>query len=91
MNKRLASDCRRCRLAACGGKAGRLRGGSGEQIKVVGSSTVYPFTNAVAEEFQRANPGTSVIVESTGTGAGSSCSARASAPISPTSSTLRGR
>ena len=42
----------------------------GAQIKIVGSSTVYPFTTAVAEEFQRANPGTSVIVESTGTGAG---------------------
>ena len=40
------------------------------QIKIVGSSTVYPFTTAVAEDFQRANPGTSVIVESTGTGAG---------------------
>ena len=37
------------------------RGGS--QIKIVGSSTVYPFTTAVAEDFQRANPGTSVIVE----------------------------
>ncbi len=56
-------------VAACGG------GGSGgadaaAQIKVVGSSTVYPFTTAVAEEFQRANPGISVIVESTGTGSG---------------------
>jgi phosphate transport system substrate-binding protein len=39
-------------------------------LKIVGSSTVYPFTTAVAEEFQRANPGVSVIVESTGTGAG---------------------
>ena len=39
-------------------------------MKVVGSSTVYPFTTAVAEVFQRANPGSSVIVESTGTGAG---------------------
>jgi len=55
-------------LAACGGNGSQ--GGSGQQIKIVGSSTVYPFTTAVAEEFQRANPGTSVIVESTGTGAG---------------------
>lgn len=54
-------------LAACGGGGGS---GSGTQIKIVGSSTVYPFTTTVAEEFQRANPGTSVIVESTGTGAG---------------------
>jgi len=56
-------------VAACGG-SGSGSGGSSAQIKVVGSSTVYPFTTAVAEAFQRANPGTSVIVESTGTGAG---------------------
>lgn len=55
-------------LAACGGSGSSS--GSGAQLKVVGSSTVYPFTTAVAEEFQRANPGSSVIVESTGTGAG---------------------
>ena len=55
-------------LAACGG------GGSGsratQQIKIVGSSTVYPFTRAIAEQFGRANSGASAIVESTGTGAG---------------------
>jgi len=40
-------------------------------IRVVGSSTVYPFTKAVAERFARANPGVpSPIVESTGTGGG---------------------
>lgn len=54
-------------LAACGG------GGSNNaasQLKIVGSSTVYPFTTAIAEAFQKANPGSSVIVESTGTGSG---------------------
>ena len=59
-------------MAACGSEGGSGGGGgsaSGE-IKAVGSSTVYPFTRAVAEQFQRANPGLSVIVESTGTGAG---------------------
>ena len=55
-------------LAACGSNGSQ--GGSGQQIKIVGSSTVYPFTKAVSEGFQRANAGTSVIVESTGTGAG---------------------
>ena len=54
-------------VAACGGSGGD---GAASRLKVVGSSTVYPFTTAVAEEFQRANPGSSVIVESTGTGAG---------------------
>jgi len=55
-------------VAACGG--GSSGGNAGAQLKVVGSSTVYPFTTAVSEEFQRANPGSSAIVESTGTGAG---------------------
>src|SRR5687768_2677322 len=56
-------------VAACGSNGSG--GGSGAtQLKVVGSSTVYPFTTAVAEQFQRANPGISVIVESTGTGSG---------------------
>ena len=54
-------------VAGCGGDSGKA---PGAQIKIVGSSTVYPFTTAVAEEYQRANPGISVIVESTGTGAG---------------------
>lgn len=53
-------------LAACGGGGAN----TSSQIKIVGSSTVYPFTTAMAEAFQKANPGSSVIVESTGTGAG---------------------
>lgn len=57
-------------LAACGSGNSGSGGSSSNQIKIVGSSTVYPFTTAVAEAFQRDNPGTSVIVESTGTGAG---------------------
>jgi phosphate transport system substrate-binding protein len=40
-------------------------------IRIVGSSTVYPFSKAVAEHFARTNPGVGApIVESTGTGAG---------------------
>ena len=57
-------------LAACGSNGGTEGGASRQQLKVVGSSTVYPFTTAVAEQFQRANPDVSVVVESTGTGAG---------------------
>lgn len=53
-------------VSACGGGSNN----AASQLKIVGSSTVYPFTTAVAEAFQRANPGTSVIVESTGTGSG---------------------
>ncbi len=40
-------------------------------VRIVGSSTVYPFAKAVAEHFSRANPGVPApIIESTGTGAG---------------------
>ncbi len=56
-------------VAACGSNGGGSSG-SISDIRVVGSSTVYPFTKAVAEEFMRANPGVGVTVESTGTGAG---------------------
>jgi len=42
-----------------------------QQIRVVGSSTVYPFTTAVAERFAQNRPSFHApIVESTGTGAG---------------------
>ena len=56
-------------LAACGSNGGE-GGVAKQQLKVVGSSTVYPFTTAVAEQFQRDNPNVSAVVESTGTGAG---------------------
>ena len=56
-------------LVACG-SGGGSSGAAGSQIKVVGSSTVYPFTTTAAEAFMRATPGARVIVESTGTGAG---------------------
>ncbi|WP_395623131.1 substrate-binding domain-containing protein [Sphingomonas daechungensis] len=59
-------------LAACGSKGGNDAAGGAvkQQLKVVGSSTVYPFTTAVAEQFQKDNPNVSIVVESTGTGAG---------------------
>src|SRR3954468_9010173 len=56
-------------LVSCGSKTGG-GGGSTSDIHIVGSSTVYPFTKAVAEDFMKANPGVNVTVESTGTGAG---------------------
>jgi len=62
-------------LAGCGeGPTGGGSGGEGasrQQIRIVGSSTVYPFTRAVAERFAQANTTFGApIVESTGTGAG---------------------
>ncbi len=40
------------------------------EIRAVGSSTVYPFTTAVAEQFGKAAGGKTPVVESTGTGGG---------------------
>jgi phosphate transport system substrate-binding protein len=41
-----------------------------DEIRIVGSSTVYPFTTAVAEQFGKAGGGKTPVVESTGTGGG---------------------
>ena len=59
-------------LAACQDQAGGGdAGGARDQIRAVGSSTVFPFATAVAEQFVNNNPGMkSPIIESTGTGAG---------------------
>ena len=60
-------------LSGCGqGPTGGGSGGSAsrQEIRIVGSSTVYPFSQAVAERFQQANAGMRAVVESTGTGGG---------------------
>ena len=41
-----------------------------DQIRAVGSSTVYPFTTAVAEQFGKSGGGKTPVIESTGTGGG---------------------
>jgi phosphate transport system substrate-binding protein len=51
---------------ACGGSPGPVQA----VITADGSSTVYPLTEAVAEDFQRAVPGTRVTVGVAGTGGG---------------------
>lgn len=56
-----------------GETAGTVAAGnvSGPALRIVGSSTVYPFTTAVAENFRRKYPAAAApIVESTGTGGG---------------------
>ena len=45
-------------------------GGSQQEIKIDGSGTVYPITEAVAEEFRKVEPGIRVSVGSSGSGAG---------------------
>ncbi len=54
---------------ACKGGQGTSPAGSAV-IKIDGSSTVFPITEAVAEEFQNANPGVKVTVGISGTGGG---------------------
>lgn len=48
---------------ACGAEAR-------DQVQIVGSSTVFPFATAVAEEIGKSSGGKTPIVESTGTGGG---------------------
>jgi len=60
---------------ACGGGGdnapeGTTAPASSSIIKIDGSSTVYPITEAVAEEFQKTNPNTRVTVGISGTGGG---------------------
>ena len=70
MNKMMIALPLAAALAACGSNGGGGDGAARQQLKIVGSSTVYPFTTAVAEQFQRDNPNVSAVIESTGTGAG---------------------
>ncbi|HVF93572.1 MAG TPA: substrate-binding domain-containing protein [Sphingomonas sp.] len=58
-------------LSACQDQANGGGAGSRDQIKAVGSSTVYPFTTIVAEQFVGNNADARApVIESTGTGAG---------------------
>jgi phosphate transport system substrate-binding protein len=61
-------------VAACGSSdSDSTSGGGGDlsgTIRIDGSSTVAPLTEAVAEEFQAANPGVKVTVGTSGTGGG---------------------
>ena len=58
-------------LGACVDQAAGGGAGARDQIRVVGSSTVYPFTTLIAEQYLAANPDARPpVIESTGTGAG---------------------
>ena len=79
MNKRLAVASVACVAAlgitACGGSSdsSTTTGGGGDisgAVAVDGSSTVFPFAQAVAEGFQSENPNAKVTVGEAGTGGG---------------------
>lgn len=78
-------------LAACGGKpsgdaaSGALSG----TVNIDGSSTVYPITEAVAEEFQKIQPGVKVSVALSGTGGGFKKFGRAETDINDASRTIK--
>ncbi len=55
----------------------------GQKIKIVGSSTVAPFSIAVAEQFGATTPFATPIVESTGTGGGFKAFCKAIGPKEP--------
>lgn len=60
-------------LSAMAGIAGTLAATPAlarDHIKIVGSSTVFPYTQAVAEEFAKKTGNKPPVVESTGTGGG---------------------
>ena len=63
--------CAAVLIAACGGGQPSTGGTPAPSvIQVDGSSTVFPISEAVAEEFQKANPGIRVTVGISGTGGG---------------------
>ncbi len=74
-------------LAGCGG------GDSGDQlsgtIQIDGSSTVYPITEAVAEEFMKEHPRVRVTVGISGTGGGFSKFVRGETDVSDASRPIR--
>ena len=78
--------------AGCGGGEGGADGtGLSGMVAIDGSSTVFPISEAMAEEFQIANPGVRVTVGISGTGggfkkfcAGETDISDASRPIKPT-------
>jgi phosphate transport system substrate-binding protein len=57
-------------LAGCGEGAGGATGGGRDAVWAAGSSTVFPFTTRVAENFARRAGGAAPRVESLGTGGG---------------------
>jgi phosphate transport system substrate-binding protein len=57
-------------LALLSGSIWPLAAAARDQIRIVGSSTVYPFATVVAEEFGRSTSFKTPIIESTGSGGG---------------------
>jgi len=78
-------------LAACGGSKTESTSGDALSgtINIDGSSTVYPITEAVAEEFQKVQPGIKVVVALSGTGGGFKKFGRAETDINDASRSIK--
>jgi phosphate transport system substrate-binding protein len=80
-------------LAACSGKHNADNKTNGDKltgsINIDGSSTVYPITEAVAEEFQKIQPGVKVSVALSGTGGGFKKFGRAETDINDASRPIK--
>ena len=68
-------------LAGCAGCEDRAGGLEGA-VRIDGSSTVFPLSEAVAEEFMRDHPGVRVTVSASGTGGGFAKFARGETDVS---------
>jgi phosphate transport system substrate-binding protein len=77
--------------AACGGgtPAGQTADSGPTLVRLDGSSTVFPISEAVAEEFQKSKPDTRVTVGISGTGGGFQKFCRAETDISDASRPIR--
>jgi len=78
----LASACSSGRESAAGSAGGGI-------VRIDGSSTVFPISEAVAEEFQKASPGARVTVRISGTGGGFQKFCRAESDISNASRPIK--
>jgi phosphate transport system substrate-binding protein len=78
-------------LAACGGNKGAEQSADSlsGNVMIDGSSTVYPITEAVAEEFQKIQPGVKVSVALSGTGGGFKKFGRAETDINDASRPIK--
>ena len=80
-----------CALAVACGRSDNTTEtqGAGGSIQIDGSSTVFPISEAVAEEFQRENPNVRVTVGISGTGGGFQKFCRGETDISDASRPIR--
>ena len=76
-------------LQGCAGCEDRAEDGLRGTVRVDGSSTVFPITEAVAEEFMRDHPGVRVTVGVSGTGGGFAKFVRGEIDISDASRAIK--